>query len=98
MMELCGLEVLATGNDGKEAVDLYKKFKPDIIFSDIRMPVYDGFYAINEIQGINDSAKIIAITADDTVITMEELSNLKIPVIVKPYTLDIVKKSLKELL
>ena len=44
-LEIKGFKVLATGVDGKEAVELYDKHKPDIIFSDIMMPTYDGFYA-----------------------------------------------------
>ncbi len=44
------VEVLGIGFDGKEAVELYGKLKPDVVFLDINMPGYDGFYAIEGIK------------------------------------------------
>lgn len=98
VVEICGLEVLAVGNDGKEAISLFEKLRPDIVFSDIRMPVFDGFHAITGIKEMDNSTKIIAVTADNTLLTMQKLSDLRIPVIVKPYSIDVIKKFLKELL
>jgi CheY-like chemotaxis protein len=39
-----------SAKDGKEAVDLAKKEKPDLIFLDILMPVMDGFQACSELK------------------------------------------------
>lgn len=50
-------------SNGREAVELYKKEKPDIVLMDIMMPVMGGIDAIKEIKKINPVAKIIAITA-----------------------------------
>jgi two-component system chemotaxis response regulator CheY len=32
-----------------DAVELYEKYYPDVIFVDLIMPKYDGFYAIKNI-------------------------------------------------
>ena len=52
--------------NGKEAVEKYYTFKPDLIMMDIRMPVINGFEATKEIrtQYPQSNVKIIAVTAD----------------------------------
>ncbi|MEW6652722.1 MAG: response regulator, partial [Bacteroidota bacterium] len=42
LMDTINLETIAAGN-GKEALELAKKNVPDIIISDILMPVMDGY-------------------------------------------------------
>ena len=37
------VEVLATGSNGIEAVDLIRTHKPDVVFLDVQMPGLDGF-------------------------------------------------------
>jgi len=54
--------------DGKEAVDLYEKEKPEIIFMDIQMPIMNGFEAFERILKIaknngDERPKFIAMTA-----------------------------------
>ncbi len=55
--------------NGKEAIEIWKKWQPHLIWMDIRMPVMDGFEAMQEINsmfGNNNSERpvIIAITAN----------------------------------
>jgi len=38
-----GFEVVALAEDGKSALDAVSSLKPDILLSDVRMPVMDGF-------------------------------------------------------
>ena len=59
-----GIEINEAEN-GKEAIDQVEKFKPDIIFMDLRMPVMDGEEATREIKRLygSDRFKIVAITA-----------------------------------
>ena len=92
MVEICGLKVIGVGENGKDAIEIYENSKPDIIFLDMRMPKYDGFYAIDGICKLSNSAKIVAVTADTTSDTYGKLSGLNIPVLSKPYTLDTLQK------
>ena len=85
-LELKGIDVLAKGYDGKQAVELYEKYSPDVIFVDIMMPHYDGFYALENIRKIDPDAKIIMVTADLTSDTAKQLDDLHVNTVVyKPY-------------
>ncbi|WP_028862492.1 protein-glutamate methylesterase/protein-glutamine glutaminase [Psychromonas aquimarina] len=47
------LEVIATANNGQEAVDMVAKVKPDVVTMDIEMPVMDGITAVKKIMAAN---------------------------------------------
>ncbi len=56
-------EVLATGFNGIQAVELYRRFRPDLMTLDITMPVKDGKTALGEILQEFPSARVIIISA-----------------------------------
>ncbi|MFW5778203.1 MAG: response regulator [Bacteroidota bacterium] len=49
--------------NGKEGLDFYRENKPDIIISDIKMPVMDGLSMSSRIKETDPNAKIILTTA-----------------------------------
>ena len=49
--------------NGQEAVEIFKKYNPQIILMDINMPVMDGYEATKEIRKYSAKVPIIAITA-----------------------------------
>ncbi len=44
-----GVEVLAHGTNGIEAVDLIRKHRPDLLFLDVQMPGLDGFAVLKKL-------------------------------------------------
>ncbi|MBL7002017.1 MAG: response regulator [Nitrosopumilus sp.] len=89
LLEESNIKVVGKGYNGKEAIELYEKYTPEVVFVDIMMPDGNGFHAIRNIQKINDQAKIIAVTADVTSSTVEKLDDLEITGIVyKPLDMD----------
>ena len=48
--------------DGREAVEMFKTYEPQIILMDINMPVMDGYEATKEIRKYSARVPIIAIT------------------------------------
>ncbi len=61
-LALRSIDVLATGSNGKEAVELYQRYSPDAVIMDYSMPNYDGLYGLENILKINPDAKIIMFT------------------------------------
>lgn len=49
--------------DGKEGLKLYKKKKPDVILSDILMPIIDGIEMVQKIRLVDKKTPIVMITA-----------------------------------
>ncbi len=56
------VNVKATGSNGKEAIELYKKHTPDVILMDIRMDGMSGIDAGREILRLYPDAKILYLT------------------------------------
>jgi len=95
ILRMMNIQVLASGYDGKDAVRLYKKYRPDIVFTDILMPENDGFYALEEIRKLDSHAKVVAVTADLTDETATKLEKMNISaVIYKPYDTEDIRKML----
>ena len=97
-LKLKKISVVGTGYDGKEAVALYKKHKPDVVFLDHRMPEYNGTFALYHIRQINPNAIVIIITADNS---LEDDPNIKklqpTAIIHKPFNITSIMETLEKL-
>jgi len=93
LLELKDFQVIGTGRDGNEAVELFKKLKPDITFLDVVMPNADGLYALGHIREISPDSVIIMVTTDLSQNTAKQLEDLKATAVVyKPFDInDLVK-------
>ena len=58
--------VVAEAANGREAVDQWRKHRPDLALLDLRMPLLDGVGAINEIRLEDASARVVVLTTFDT--------------------------------
>ena len=76
-----GIKVVGRGYNGQDAVFLYQKLKPDVIFLDLMMPVYDGIFALEKIRELDKNARTIVIYDKITVSKQVELNRLKPSVI-----------------
>ena len=59
------MTVVAEAQNGREAVDQWKRHHPDVALLDLRMPVLDGVGAINQIREQDSAARIIVLTTYD---------------------------------
>lgn len=57
--------LVAEAGNGREAVNLFKEFKPDVVLMDLRMPELDGTTATRLIRQEAPEARIIALTSYD---------------------------------
>src|SRR5699024_4771816 len=60
-----GIEVVAQGDDGAEAVTLVQKHRPDVLLMDVRMPKLDGIAATRAVSALPNPPKIIMLTTFD---------------------------------
>jgi two-component system chemotaxis response regulator CheY len=58
-----GFTVAATGENGEEAVELYRTHKPDLITMDLTMPKLDGRGALAKILEEFPGARVLVISA-----------------------------------
>lgn len=56
------VSVVATGNNGEEAIKLYREHKPDILLMDIQMAGMSGLVAGEQILAEDEHAKILYLT------------------------------------
>jgi two-component system NarL family response regulator len=59
------MTVVAEASNGREAVDQWKRQRPDVCLLDLRMPELDGVGAINQIRKEDPAARIILLTTFD---------------------------------
>lgn len=88
-LRIKGINVLGKGYDGIEAVKIYRKLEPDVVFLDVMMENPDGFYTLGKIREIQPDAIVILITADTTEETRKKLLKLDASAIIyKPYDIN----------
>jgi len=68
--------VAGTAKDGQEALELYRKLKPDVVTLDILMSGMDGLSALKAIMKEDPRAKVIMVTALGQEEKQEEASKL----------------------
>jgi DNA-binding NarL/FixJ family response regulator len=56
------MTIVAEASNGREAIEKFRKLRPDVTLMDLRMPDINGIDAITEIMGEFASAKIVVLT------------------------------------
>lgn len=65
------ISVAGLAADGREAWELCKKERPDVVLMDMRMPEYDGSWGITRIKEDFPEVKILVLTTFDDTRTVE---------------------------
>jgi len=58
-LELTGLYEVETAFNGKEGLDIFHSFNPDVVVADIAMPLLNGMEMISQIRKTNESIPIM---------------------------------------
>ncbi len=60
-LDAYGYEVL-TAENAAEGIELFKKERPSIVFTDIKMPGMDGLNALKKLKSIDPAVQVIVMT------------------------------------
>ena len=61
--EALGFEIVATAFNGKQALEKFKTFLPQVVFTDVRMPFMDGLELIRKLRETAPEVCIFLLTA-----------------------------------
>jgi len=89
---------MLTANNGEEGLALFKKYAPDIIISDIKMPKMNGIDMANSIKKISENQVIIFTTAhSDNDYFLKAIEMQVDGYILKPVDLKLLKKKISDI-
>jgi two-component system chemotaxis response regulator CheY len=92
-----GYEVCGEANDGAQAIEKFKEFRPDLITMDITMPEMDGINALKEIKKIDPNAKVIMCSAmGQQAMVIDAIQAGAKDFIVKPFQADRVIEAIRK--
>jgi DNA-binding NarL/FixJ family response regulator len=64
-LQLAGIVVIADAADGREAVELTRHYRPDVVLMDVVMPTMDGVEATARIAAEVPETKVVMLTRSD---------------------------------
>ncbi|MCL2038864.1 MAG: chemotaxis-specific protein-glutamate methyltransferase CheB [Bacteroidetes bacterium] len=75
MLAVPEIEIIGTANNGKEAVEKNLSLHPDVILTDIEMPVMDGLEEIKQVMATNPTPIIVfsSLSKEGSEVTMKAL-------------------------
>lgn len=93
--ETLGISSVLEARNGKEALGLFKDERPEIIVTDIRMPLMDGIAFAAAVKEIDNTVQIIYITGfSDVAYLKAALKNEALDYILKPIDADELKSAI----
>ena len=86
--------LVAEAGDGRTALELVEKLKPELVFLDVEMPEMTGVECARAIQDLNPNTVIIFATAHDTYMS-EAFEVYAFDYLVKPFKVERVIQTLE---
>ena len=74
--EKYGMQVICDAENGRQALDQYEKYRPEIIITDLKMPVMGGIELIKEIRATDKRVRFIILTCLDEFSLVQEAIRL----------------------
>lgn len=92
------IETVYVAENGSQGLEMFEKHKPDIIVTDIRMPLLDGISMLKQIRKDNGNVKTIVVSAHSDIGFFTDAIELGVSkYIIKPLNTKILFDSIEEL-
>ncbi len=89
-----GAMVIADAKNGKEGLEKILELKPDVVMTDIRMPIMDGFEMLEKAKAVYDFRSIILTSYQEFDYAKKAISLNATDYLLKPVTEEDLKKTL----
>ncbi|MEV0611836.1 response regulator transcription factor [Nonomuraea sp. NPDC050404] len=94
-----GFDVVGVAVEGREAVELVRQTRPDVVTMDLMLPGMDGYTATEIITQEHPSTRIVMLTARDSRVDLfRGLSSGAVGFVTKPFSLDELIATIREAL
>lgn len=91
-------KVIQLAYDGEQAFSLIKQYLPDVVFSDIKMPIWDGLELLQNIRMHFPSIKVVMVSGyDDFELVRNALQQDAFDYLLKPIRQEDLTKTLQKL-
>lgn len=87
--------------DGRQAFEMTRELKPDLLVLDLLMPILDGFAVLEELiaEGYHEATKVIMTSAVGLDFVLKKAENYHVDyVFIKPFEKEVFKRRLVELM
>ena len=93
-----GCIVVGEASNGKEGLEYYSQYQPDIIIADIRMPQMDGIDMLRELRSKNAKVNVILLSAySDFEYVRSALKLGAVDYLLKPFELEEMEKAISQI-
>lgn len=74
LLEVADIAVVGEAADGRDALDVIAAAAPDVVLMDLRMPGYDGIWALDQLRATDLAVPVLVLTTfDDDELVLEAL-------------------------
>lgn len=102
LREVLGLSIadlgyaVATAEHGQAALDMFPEFKPDIVLTDIKMPVMDGIDLLRRVKKLDPDVEVVMISGHgDMELAIQSLQHEALDFLTKPVRDELLVNTLK---
>ncbi len=94
-LEEMGFRVTGVAKDGREALSMYDKLKPDLVTMDVTMPIMNGLESLKALRSKDSDAKVIMVTSHgEERLVMEAITSGAKGYILKPITKENIEQAI----